>query len=58
MRLCRIDQLPRHLQFNRYIANGYRRPLSMLQCLNSVLYLHNESFNIYSHGKASLQACV
>lgn len=35
---------------NRYILTGYRPPaLSYLECVKSLVYVHNESGNIYSH---------
>ena len=43
--------LPDHLRFNQYIHTGYRADLTPWECLKSLFYLHNESFNIYSHGK-------
>lgn len=52
LRLVKYTELPGHLQFNPYIYGGYRRLMGTKDCLKSLLYLHNESFNIYSHGKA------
>lgn len=49
MYLCKIDALPQHLQFNRYIQHGYRPLLDLKGCLKSTCALHNETFNIYSH---------
>ena len=43
--------VPKHLQFNRFVHTGYRAELSTWDCLKSLFYLHNESFNVYSHGK-------
>ncbi|KAK9474635.1 hemolysin-III related-domain-containing protein [Dipodascopsis tothii] len=44
------DELPSWRQDNHYIVSGYR-PLtgSFKGCLHSLLYMHNESVNIYSH---------
>ena len=42
--------LPDVLRFNRFIQTGYRRaPLSKRQCLCSLGYCHNETFNVLSH---------
>ena len=43
--------IPDHLRFNRFVHSGYRVDLSTSECLKSLFYLHNESFNIYSHGR-------
>ena len=50
MRLLSVKELPPHLQFNPRVKKGYRPPMNLNDCLNSVCYVHNESFNIYSHG--------
>ena len=50
--LCKVDDLPSHLQFNKDILSGYRRPMSGWDCVRSWWeYVHNESFNCYSHGR-------
>lgn len=49
--LFRLESCPPWLQFNKYILAGYRCHLSTSQCVNSLFYIHNETFNIYSHGK-------
>lgn len=49
--LLHWDDMPKHLQFNPYITNGYRPLLSAWGCLNSIFYLHNETINIFTHGK-------
>jgi len=39
------------MQDNEYIRTAYRPPsLSYISCFRSLLYMHNESVNIYSHG--------
>ena len=43
--------LPSHLRFNRFVRTGYRLNLTTWQCLKSLFYFHNETFNVYSHGK-------
>ncbi|KAI6652009.1 Progestin and adipoQ receptor family member 4-like [Oopsacas minuta] len=47
--LTSITAQPSYLQFNRYIRYGYRPVCSTMSCIKSLLYLHNESVNIYSH---------
>ena len=48
--LHHFNCLPEHLQLNEYIYTGYRVDLSTWECIKSLFYLHNESFNVYSHG--------
>lgn len=53
--LVTVKEVPAYLQFNQYILNGYRPPnLSYKDCLKSLFYFHNESVNIFTHGKVSL----
>lgn len=52
--LLHWDDMPKHLQFNPYITNGYRPLLSAWGCLNSIFYLHNETINIITHGKCQV----
>lgn len=48
--LFAYDQLPEWSQDNEYILNGYRPPSnSVVECLHSWTYLHNETANIYTH---------
>ena len=49
--LFRLQSCPPWLQFNKFVLDGYRLHLTTRQCLESLFYIHNESFNIYSHGK-------
>ena len=49
--LFRLESCPPWLQFNKYILGGYRCHLSTNQCVESLFYIHNETFNIYSHGE-------
>ena len=49
--LHHFNCLPNHLQFNQYVHTGYRMNMSTWQCFKSLFYFHNESFNVYSHGK-------
>ncbi|KAJ7376369.1 Progestin and adipoQ receptor member 4 [Desmophyllum pertusum] len=48
--LFRLESCPPWLRFNKYILGGYRCHLSTSQCVDSLFYIHNETFNIYSHG--------
>lgn len=47
----KITDVPEHLRFNKFILNGYRSTLNFKESLLSLFYIHNESTNIYSHGK-------
>ena len=49
--LFRVESCPPWLRFNKYILDGYRCHLSTDQCVESLFYIHNETVNIYSHGK-------
>lgn len=49
--LLQWKDMPRHLQFNPYIFTGYRPLLSIWGSLHSLLYMHNETINILTHGK-------
>lgn len=51
IRLCKLKDLPHHLQFNQYILGGYRYPTDAWGCLKSTVHLHNETFNILSHSR-------
>ena len=51
-RLLSYSELPewRKAQSNKFIHGGYRQePSSYKDCLRSILWLHNETFNIHSH---------
>lgn len=50
-KLCKIDDMPPHLQFNKYIHTGYRHTQDTWGCVLSVSYLHNETINILTHRK-------
>lgn len=50
-KLLDFKNSPPHLQFNRYVLTGYRPASTCTGCLRSLFYLHNESGNIYTHGK-------
>ena len=49
-KLITYDELPAWYQDNPHIHGGYRpESFSTTACLRSLLYLHNETVNIYSH---------
>ena len=50
--LTSISSQPFYLRFNRHIRYGYRPLSSSTLCIKSLLYLHNESVNTYSHAIA------
>lgn len=50
--LTPISSQPFYLRFNRYIRYGYRPLSNSTLCIKSLLYLHNESVNVYSHAFA------
>ena len=50
-KLYSLKSVPSWLQFNKFILHGYRAQLTTQECLSSLLHLHNETVNIYSHGK-------
>ncbi|XP_018335087.1 progestin and adipoQ receptor family member 4 [Agrilus planipennis] len=50
IRLLKWKDMPVHLQFNPYIRTGYRPMLSAWGCIRSLFYIHNETFNIVTHG--------
>lgn len=47
--LYSFEKVPKYLQSNPYIRSGYRYGLNVKDCLFSLLYLNNESINIWSH---------
>ncbi|RNF26880.1 adiponectin receptor protein 1 [Trypanosoma conorhini] len=47
--LYTIDQAPKHLSDNVYILTGYRVGYTARMCVRSILALHNETFNIWTH---------
>ncbi|CAF3557935.1 unnamed protein product, partial [Rotaria sordida] len=48
-RLYSFEMIPEYLQSNPYIRTGYRYGLTFKGCLISLLYLNNESVNVWSH---------
>ncbi|ORX97990.1 HlyIII-domain-containing protein [Basidiobolus meristosporus CBS 931.73] len=48
-RLLEYEELPRPWQHNEHITSGYRFLTSKTQCLLSVLQVHNETGNIWTH---------
>uniref|UniRef100_UPI00358F1434 progestin and adipoQ receptor family member 4 isoform X2 n=1 Tax=Myxine glutinosa TaxID=7769 RepID=UPI00358F1434 len=51
-KLLQHSSAPGHLQFNPFVLTGYRSPASVITCVRSLLYVHNETGNIYSHAIA------
>ena len=49
LRLYGREEVWTHLAFNKYVKTGYRMALTPAQCLRSVLQIHNETGNIWSH---------
>jgi adiponectin receptor len=49
-----FSTLPHYLRDNEHVVRGYRANLSLRDALRSVVQLHNESINIWSHGLAFL----
>ncbi|XP_070566614.1 progestin and adipoQ receptor family member 4-like [Ptychodera flava] len=49
VRLVDFACMPDHLRFNRFVLTGYRPLMSVVGCLYSLFYFHNESINVYSH---------
>jgi len=48
-RLLKFDEAPEYQRFNPYIRTGYRSTNTYITCLKSLLYLHNETLNIWTH---------
>ena len=46
VKITEVDDIYRH---NPFILTGYREKTSFLGCLKSLLVLHNETINIWSH---------
>ncbi|KNC53531.1 uncharacterized protein AMSG_01244 [Thecamonas trahens ATCC 50062] len=50
VQLLSYARLPAWLRDNEYIRSGYRPPLkSFVKCFESLLYVHNETCNVYTH---------
>ncbi|CAD6994456.1 unnamed protein product [Ceratitis capitata] len=49
--LQHIYEMPKYLQFNPYVLNGYRPLTTFRGCLLSLFYWHNETVNILTHGE-------
>jgi adiponectin receptor len=50
-RLYKIEEMPEYLRFNPFVKDGYRRQMNVKECCQSLLFFHNETVNIYTHGK-------
>lgn len=56
--LLHWKDMPKYLQFNPYVLRGYR-PLSTFKgCCFSLFYWHNETVNIFTHGKFFVSKCL
>jgi hypothetical protein len=52
IKLVKFTEVPAYLQFNQYVLEGYRPPnLTAMECIRSLFYFHNETINIFTHGK-------
>ena len=49
LKLVSQAETPTYLVENRYVLAGFRHGLSLRGCVVSLLTLHNESFNVWSH---------
>ncbi|XP_023035517.1 progestin and adipoQ receptor family member 4 isoform X2 [Drosophila willistoni] len=47
--LLHWQDMPKYLQFNPYVLNGYRPLQTFKGCLLSLFYWHNETINILTH---------
>ncbi|XP_055847980.1 uncharacterized protein LOC129913378 [Episyrphus balteatus] len=47
--LLEWKDMPKYLQFNPYVLNGYRPLTTAKGCLLSLFYWHNETINILTH---------
>lgn len=54
--LITFDKCPEYLQDNPFILNGYRSAYTYHEAFHSILHVHNESLNIWSHSLALLLA--
>jgi len=52
VRLLTRHDMPEHLRFNPYIVTGYRPTSTFWGSLHSLLYFHNETVNIFTHGES------
>lgn len=50
-KLLKLEEMPVHLQFNKYVHDGYREIQNVYGCIKSLFYFHNETVNIITHGK-------
>lgn len=49
VKLLKITEVDNFYRHNPYILSGYRERTTFGGCLKSVLVLHNETINIWSH---------
>lgn len=52
--LLDYEDCPPFLQDNQFIRKGYRANFSIRLCFESILHLHNESWNIWTHVGATV----
>ncbi|KAI8871735.1 Hly-III related protein, partial [Ramicandelaber brevisporus] len=48
-RLLFYDELPKPWRDNPHVTSGYRYLNSMYQCMRSIVQIHNETLNIWTH---------
>lgn len=54
-KVCHFSNLPKFMQDNEYLHNGYRPPLpTFWACIKSIFRLHTETGNIWTHGLGAL----
>ena len=51
-KLVEYKDAPAVLQYNQYVETGYRAHLTTSQAIASMVHVHNESGNVWSHGGA------
>ena len=49
-KIYKLEEMPEYLRFNPYIKDGYRGQMTLRECCQSLLFFHNETINIYTHG--------
>ena len=55
-----IELIPfsEHLRFNKYVLGHYRPATNWIGCIKSLLYFHNETINILTHGESAFMDLV
>ncbi|KAL7748479.1 minc metabolism membrane protein [Sorochytrium milnesiophthora] len=49
LKLYKYHEIPEHLQDNEFIYGHYRAHYSYADCAKSMVHMHNETFNIWTH---------